>query len=309
MIDNIKTFVIDKHGFENHILDNVLMDLTNKVNCITGELLEFPKRGKDLNLEINITKNQSTILGSIHKYQNILDDLGRQNYNDFSFCQIQEVIQNLIDKYKIKNNTSITNLEFGFNLELTKDPKLIINSNVLMNNFKAPNKNLKYLGNGDYKEFQLSDYSIKIYNKSKQYKQETNILRVELKITRKRLLEKLGINQLEDLLNCWAYVKLFKDFIDKFEQLLIVDRFDVDLVPENDYNRLIKYTNPNFWIDIKEKKSPKSIYTLKKDFQHLLNKHSLLTTKKEILEKINSKFVQLLNPNYDYLEDGEVNWD
>jgi hypothetical protein len=178
-----------------------------------------------------------------------------------------------------------------------------------MYNFIGPNKNLRFSGRGDYKEFQLTDYSIKIYNKSKQYKQETNILRVELKITRKRLLEKLGINQLEDLLNCGAYIELFKEFTDKFEQLLIVDRFDIDLVPENDYNRLIKYTNPNFWIGIKEKESPKKICRLKKDFNFLLDKHSLLKTKKEILEKINSKFLELLNPDCDYLEDVEVNWD
>lgn len=296
MIDNLKLFVLDKHRFENHIINNGLMELKSTINYVTGEINEYPKRGNDLNINMNITQNQATILGSIHKYSNIIEDKGNQNYNDFSFCQIQQVIRELTEKYHIENNTSITNLEFGFNLAVEKDPKLIIKNNVLMNNYKSPNRNLKFSGRGDYKEFQLTDYRIKVYNKSKQYGLNSQILRVEIKITRKRFLQKLDIYSLEDLMYNWTYVKLFEDFIDKLEGLMIVDEFDVDLIPENDYNRLIKYTNPNYWISIKEK-SPKVITRLKKDFNLLLNKYNLLKTKNELREKLNTKFEELLNPD------------
>ncbi len=161
MIDNVKLFANDKHRFENHIIKNGLIELSSSVNNYTGEVNEYPKRGNDLNLNVNITQNQATILGSIHKYNNIKEDRGNQNYNDFSFCQIVEVIRELEEKYQIKNekDTSITNLEFGFNLVVEKDPKLIIDSNLLMNNYKSPNKNLKFLGRGDYKESQEKDFS------------------------------------------------------------------------------------------------------------------------------------------------------
>lgn len=306
MVDNIKLFVQNKQKFESYISNNTLSDLTSKINYLTGEILEYPKKGKDLNLEINITKSQSTILGSVHKYYNLLLDNGNQNFNDFSFCQVKEVIESLIKKYNIENNTIITNLEFGFNLEVSKDPKLIIDKNVLMNNYKSPNKNLKFLGKGDYKEFQLTDYSIKIYSKSKQFKLENNILRVEIKITKKRLLQQLGINSLEDLLYCWSYEKLFTFFREKFEGLNIVDDFDSNSIPENDYNKIIKYTNPNFWIRLKDKKSAKVIYRLKKDFKYLLSKYNLLKTKKEIEDKLGSKFIELLNPNCSDLESKKI---
>ena len=305
MIDNVKLFVNDKHRFENHIINNGLMELSSTVNHYTGEVNEYPKRGNDLNLNVNITQNQATILGSIHKYNNLIEDEGNQNFNDFTFCQIQQVIRELTEKYKIKNDTSITNLEFGFNLMVEKDPKLIIDSNLLMNNYKSPNKNLKFLGRGDYKEFQLTDYNIKFYNKSKQFKLGTHVLRIELKITRKRFLQKLDIYSLEDLMYNWTYVKLFEDFIDKFEGLMIVDEFDADLIPEKDYNKLIKYTNPNYWISIKGK-SPKVIYRLKKDFNILLNKYDLLKTKNELREKLESKFIELLNSDCSDSEYREV---
>lgn len=295
MIDHVKLFVKDKRRFENHIVNNGLVELSTSINHYTGEINEYPKRGKDLNLDINLTKNQATILGSFHKYKNIMGDRGNQNYDDFSFCKIQKVIRALTEKYKIDNDTSITNLEFGFNLPIEKSPQLILDNNVLMNNFKAPNRNLKFRGKGDYKEFQLTDYFNKIYNKSKQYGLDSNILRIEIKITRKRFLQKLGIFSLEDLLVEDTYFKLFKAFMEKLEGLMIIDEFDADLIPEKDYNKLIKYTNPNYWITIKERSTPKVISRLKKDFNHQLNKHNLLKTKNELRKKLNSKFIELLN--------------
>lgn len=300
MIDNLKLFVKDKHSFENHILNNGLVELNSKLNYHTGEVMEYPKRGRDLNLEIGITNNSGTVLGSIHKYNNIISNNGNHNYNDFSFCQIQEIILGLIDKYNISNATSITNLEFGFNLEIDNNPRTIIDKSVLMYNCKPPNKNLKFSGNGDYKEFQLTDYRVKIYNKSKQFKLSKNILRVELKITRKRLLQQLDIYSLEDLLNYNNYLRLFEFFGEKFEGLMIIDEFDADLIPENDYNKLLRYTNPNYWITIKDKKSPKVIYRLKSDFNKLLNKHNLLKIKGKLREELNSKFIELLNFDCQY---------
>jgi hypothetical protein len=303
MIDNVKIFVKNKERFEERIEKKGLMELTNKLSILTGEVMEYPKKGSDSNLQISINEFSATILGSLHKYKNLLEDNGEQNHDDFNFCQIQEVIRGLIKKYNIEKDTLLTNLEFGFNLAVSKDPKTIIDSNVLMNNFKSPNKNLKFKGTGDYKEFQLTDYRIKIYNKSKQYKLKDNILRVELKIIQKRLLQSLGIHCLEDLLDKEVLKRLFKLFIEKFEGLIIVDDFDPKIIPEKDYNKLNKYTNPNFWIRIKSEKSPKQIYTLKKDFTHILNKYKLLEMKGEIRDKLNSKFLELLesddcNSNY-----------
>jgi hypothetical protein len=295
MIDNVKLFVKDKHRLENHIMENNLMDLISKISIFTGEMMEYPKKGKDLNLDVGITLRSATILGSIHKYKNLLVGNGNQNYDDFNFCQIQEVILGLITKYNIEKGTQLTNLEFGFNLAVSKDPKTILDNNLLMNNYKAHNKHLKFSGTGDYKEFQLTDYRIKVYNKSKQYKLNTNILRVEIKIIKKRLLQQMGIYCLEDLLDREPIEQLFQLFMNKFEGLNIIDDYDPETIPEKDRNKLNEYTSSNYWIRVKENKSPKVISRLKKDFTNLLNKYELLVTKNEIRENLNSKFLELLD--------------
>lgn len=294
MIDNLKLFALDKHKVDSHIINSEVVELQSYFNYATGELKEYPKKGKDLNLEINICEKSTTIKGSLHKYHNEKAKKGNQNFDDFYFSQIEKQIRGLIKKYKIENSTSITNLEFGFNLAVEKDPQIILDSNILMNNLKAPNKNLKFSGKGDLKEFQMTDYSIKIYNKSKQFKLESNILRVELKIIQKRFLQKLGIFKLEDLLNKDTFFRLFETLRDKIEGIVILDGFQDKMMLETDKDKLNKYSNPNYWINLKSTKSPKQICRLKKDFDNLLNKYELLQTKNKILEKLENKFIELL---------------
>lgn len=297
MIDYIKIFALDKHKVDDHIINNEVVELKSYFDYSTGEINCYPKKGKDLNLEIAICEKSTTIKGSLHKYHNEKVQKGSQNFNDFYYSQIDEQIRGLIKKYQIENSTSITNLEFGFNLAVEKDPQIILDSNILMNNFKAPNKDLKFSGKGDLKEFQMTGYSIKIYNKSKFCNLEENILRIELKITLKRFLLQLGILKLEDLLNKEAYLKLFEALRSKIEGLLILDDFQSQIMLETDKDKLNKYSNPNYWIKLKSTKTPKQINRLKRDFVTLLDKHQLLKTKTEIQKKLENKFLELLELN------------
>lgn len=294
MIDNVKLFVLDKHGFENHIVNGKVIDLSTNFNQMTGDIEEYPKRGKDGNLNVGITLNTASISGSVHKYHNLMTGKGNQNHNDFYYSQLETEIRGLIKKYSIENDTSITNLEFGFNLAVEKDPQFILDNNILMYTFKAPNKNLKFSGKGDYKEFQMTDFILKIYNKSKQFKLESDVLRVELKITKKRYLQLLDVFELEDLLNKDILKAVYGRFMKLFEGLIIVDCFNPETIPENDYNKLNKYTNPSYWIRIKADKTPRVIYRLKKDFLILLEKYNLLSTKNKIRDKLENKFSELI---------------
>ncbi|MEN9981869.1 MAG: hypothetical protein RL542_1656 [Bacteroidota bacterium] len=294
MIDNIKIFATEKQRLENHIVNNGVIQLVSPFNIETGEIMEYPKRGKDFNLDISLTKQSSYIKGSLHKYHNIRNDKGDQNYDDFSYSDIENEINSLLIKYELGDSNYLTNLEFGLNIVVSKDPQLIIDNNVLMNNCKAPNKNLKFSGRGDYKEFHTDSHWIKTYNKSKPFKLDSNILRLELKIIKKAYLNKLGVFKIEDLLNKNTLRRLYFDLKSKIECLVVVDEFDGKIIPLRHLNRLNEYMNPNYWIRLKSSKTSNQIYKLKKDFKLLLDKYQLLETKKEILLKMEIKFLELL---------------
>ena len=294
MIDNIKIFATEKQRLENHIVNNGVIQLVSPFNIETGEIMEYPKRGKDFNLDISLTKQSSYIKGSLHKYHNIRNDKGDQNYDDFSYPDIVSEVKDLLVKYDLDDSNYLTNLEFGLNIVVIKDPQLIIDNNVLMNNCKAPNKNLKFSGRGDYKEFHTDSHWIKVYNKSKPFKLDSNILRLELKMIKKVYINKLGVFKLEDLLNKNTLRRLYVDLKSKIEGLVIVDEFEGKTIPVEHLNRLNEYINPNYWIRLKSSKTSNQIYKLKKDFKLLLDKYQLLETKKEILIKMGIKFLELL---------------
>jgi hypothetical protein len=271
-----------------------VIQLVSPFDIQTGEIMEYPKRGKDLNLDISLTKQSSYIKGSLHKYHNIRNDKGDQNYDDFSYPDIENEINGLLIKYELGDSNYLTNLEFGLNIVLSKDPQLIIDNNLLMYKCNPPNRDLKFSGKGDYNEYQTDNYLIKVYNKSKHYKLDYYILRLEIKIVKKAYLNKLGVFTLEDLLNKDILKRLYIDLKSKIEGLVAVDMFDSKIIPVRHLNRLNEYINPNYWKRLKLIKTSKQIYKLKKDFKLLLEKYQLLETKKEILLKMDSKFIELL---------------
>lgn len=299
MIDNLKIFSTKKDEFENNITSNRTVDLKQFYEPFTGEIKPYPLKGKKLNLEIAINEKTASIAGSFHKYYNLDNDLGLQNYNDFNYSKIKLTTKQIIETFKIAKSTSITNLELGFNILISEDPQKYIDDYLLMYDLKAPNRNEKFLGKGDYKEFRKTDYYLKIYNKSKPYKLDKNILRVEIKIIRKRLLESLGVYYLENILEKKVLSNIFELLMQKFELLTIIDNFNEIDIPPDELERLKNYMNDNYWIRIKQRKTSKQLYNLKKDFRMLQTKYNLNKTKNEIRIKLYSKYNELIN-DYDY---------
>lgn len=297
MIDNLKIHVINKNDFEKHIVNNSIIELKPVLDYFSTRKGQISKRGKLSNLDISITPNTATIKGSIHKFENISFYGENQNYNDFNYTSIKYLISFLIDLFNISRNTYLTNLEMGFNILIDNDPQKLIDYNILMYDLKNHNKDLKFFGKGDFKQFIKTDYSLKIYNKSKPYGLDYNVLRIELKITAKRFLQKLGVFSLEDLEDKSVLRKIFLFLYDEFEKVLIIDDFENLDIPLIDLDRLYIYTNPHYWTKVRKGKSLKVLRGLERDFCRLIKKYNLGKSKSVLKEKLLIKFNHLINSN------------
>lgn len=299
MIDNVKFFINDYKGFEENLCKTSDVQLKTFVDNSTGEMIDYPKIGKYHNMDVRITKQQAYLKGSLHKFLNVCLEAEEHNYNDFDLRDIGMVVQEIVSMLKIDPNaTSVTNLEFGFNVELDDDPQKLIDHNLLMYNFKNHNKDLKFRNQGDYKQYDMSDYSLKIYNKSKQYGRSKHILRVEVKFLMKRKLTNLGVYSLADLTNVQVLKNLFNFFIEQVDKLVILDLFyERPDIKDKDRNRLGLFTNPNYWMNAAVGKSPHVRERLIREYKRLITKYKLDSIKQTIKHKLEMKFQEMMGFN------------
>nr|WP_298996231.1 hypothetical protein [uncultured Allomuricauda sp.] len=296
MIDNIKIYPSDKEQFDRVIEKNKPIDLISEWNRSTGEILEYPKKGNHKNMRVRINRASSYIKGSLHKYYN-MDVMGMEhNHNDFTFCQGLEAIENLCNKfYLTPEKTKITNLEFGMNLKLDSNPEIFINDNLLMYDFNQHSRHENFKGRGDYKEFKRHSYSLKLYNKSKQFDLNEHVLRIEVKITDRKKINSLGINSLADLKQKKAYYSLNTLLLEQFELLTIIDSNELKkALITNEIQTLNNYCNPNFWRALKSDVSYK-VYTRHiRDFKSYGNIAGVFNTKETIKRLLKEKFYELI---------------
>ena len=126
MIDLIKYFVNDRESFINNVQKSTKIDLRGRVNFKTGEVMEYPKTAYFDNMFIEITENQASVKGSIHKYFNCIESYGNQNFNDFSYCDFRYALSNLQNEFLVNlKDTRVTNLEFGFKYRYRTRPQRV----------------------------------------------------------------------------------------------------------------------------------------------------------------------------------------
>lgn len=300
MIDNVKIYPLDKKQFDYKIETKKPVDLLSVWDRSTGEMFDYPKKARYKNMEIRINKESSYVRGSLHKYYN-MDVVGEEhNHNDFSYCQCRQSIENLSNKFYLEPaNTKVTNLEFGMNISLGYDPEIFINDNLLMYRFNNHTRHENFRGRGDFKEFKKYSYSLKLYNKSKQFGLDEHILRIEVKITDRRKLENLGIQNLSDLVTKEAYYSLFAFLMEQFNQLVIVDSEEMRVgltVPEKKAV-MNTYCNPNYWKVLKGEVTYKVYQRHVKDFEDYGQEVGIFKTKEHITRLLKEKFNSLIDCN------------
>jgi hypothetical protein len=171
-------------------------------------------------LKIYSQSNRMVLSGSLHKYYN----KGIHNYNQFDPQKLNETIQRIKSEFGISpQNLHITNLEFGLNLKVDfQVTKLLEN---LIQHKKVEPTTHKDLKSNEYKQFNHTNYILKVYSKGDHYKLPDQTLRVEIKqINWSSYRLKNEIVTLDDfiksdkrifadrLLKCWDEVILFDPF-------------------------------------------------------------------------------------------------
>lgn len=241
--------------------------------------------------------------GSLHKYFND----GRHNYNDFSPSDLREVIADLERLFGEEiASARILNLEYGLNINTPFDPTIFTNSILTYlksgADVKARQKNP--ITKNDRKGFDkgvrfiLSQYHLKIYNKSKQYDQPNDILRVEFKTLKTEVIQDSGIKTVADLTDLHKLEYLQYKLIHSLEFLLIKEQINpLDL---NSQEKRIwqECINPDNWIHGWNKDKRKK---RKAQFAEIQKKYALSDMNDIVKGLLSDKYQQLTHPDTNLL--------
>ena len=289
MIDFIKLNV--SYLNESDLLNNSAIEWKQDLIRSTGEL-EYPIKGKYFNLDIKINPTRIEIAGSIHRLWNLIKTSQNQNYNDFNFSEIVEMVCHLNDVFTLDPyKTIIENLEIGLNIHTAKGPEQILNENLIVWRNMTPTRNKSFKGKGKYFDFETSQYYFKIYDKGKQYEQPHNILRVECKIIRNEFLRRSSIRTLSDLAKQDVISSLLHFLYHSFDMCILVDKPSPTAPINSNHKEIfIEGINPYTWQSLKGMNKKR----FKERFYQTLELHELHTIKREIREKLESKGNELL---------------
>lgn len=252
----------------------------------------------DILTDSNRKPKRLYITGSLHYYFN----KGLHNANDFTYINFIGVVNKLITIFKINPYQSILrSLEYGINIE----PLAYSTRTILQNTFYHQRKKFLEPINKPYKQSgtpKQHNYILKIYDKAFQFPNHTKgeLLRFEIKYSRMRELNTLGIVFLSDLFPIENNLKLYTILKKRFTEVLFYD-FTINtkkLTPAKQKNAA-NYSNINYWDniinDIKKGQKNRNNFTYhKKQLKTLILKHS-----KQVQQKlsyiIDNKGVDLLN--------------
>jgi hypothetical protein len=194
------------------------------------------------------------------------------------------------------------NIEYGINC------KLYININLFIKGLLYHNGvyfDFRY--KRSYGEVKHQRYRIKIYNKSKQYQMQENVIRLELSINKMEEIKEMRIKSFDNI-NTTTLNLLSKALLRRLEEVTHYDYTITKKELSKSNKSLINlYSDPNYWLHTLK---PNQRYRQKKNLKKITDNHSdytFDTIKKELVNKCSilnrlSKNDNCSIINYSYIE-------
>ena len=301
MIDFIKTDILTT---AEYLYNNPSLTFGLNINDKTGEVIKdrygyITRVANFGQLQIKITKKIETeytkieLSGSIHKHNK-----QGTNFEDFTFVDVVNTINQVCDLLKLPpNKFVIKHIEYGVNIKPTHSATNILNSIVA---YKGKRYEIReYKGTGYMKRFCLSQYDVKIYDKSKQYSLASNLLRFELKVFKMQYFEKrcINITTFSNLLNPAIYTALFNTLVNCLDSIYMFD-YRIQLNAINNTRERLTLTeciNTNFWQNYRDTHSAKGYFKKVNRFKDLVKKYAHDDLQLYLKTQIQNKWFELLN--------------
>lgn len=191
--------------------------------------------------------------GSLHK-----NYFGGANYLPFSWHKLQKELTNIETGLLVSGDLAqLTNIEIGINIPVPFEVFTFLKQNLIAYKGNAFNR-YRRDKNGVCLGYvcDLKQYSVKIYDKGRQFELPQNLMRFELRYTKMQIPTKEGIKVFDDLKNQEQVNGLLKLLLNAWDNVLLFDS-SINLsdpqLKSNDRKLLGDGRRPGYWEDLKEK--------------------------------------------------------
>ena len=200
----------------------IIYPLVDEIYGLEYKLLYSP----ELNREFVDVK------GSLHKFYNNYKYNKNQNFDDFTFSQLQEALLTLQKNWGCHlKHAFIKSFEFGINIKVDTIANDFI-ERILYYNTRVLPEDQSYVNSGKQIKFKCDSYYIKIYNKSQEaelFKHETlndvkNLIRIEVKFRDSDYCKKaVKVEALSDFLEIEKFNLIVKSFKSHWKKILMIN--------------------------------------------------------------------------------------
>ena len=241
-------------------------------------------------LKIILYEDKIRITNSLHKF------CKGNNYSDFTFSELTDSINLITNYFEIEaSQFVIRKLEYGFNITTPQPAKEYLNLFAEYHSREFEKMKHKHIFYG--RKCVMSEYALKVYDKSQQVKIMNNVLipantlRVEFCYNQKRKLPKT-IRTLSDLADNNKIRDLYKDLKDSFSKVTFSE--EVDFSSMSDEDRMLFYASlhPDF-IKVEEKLNKSNAKIIKSKIRQLKEKYLSNKFKKTFANLLDNKYIEL----------------
>ena len=304
MIDKTKFFIEGAMGFWLSILIPILEKEGRTFRIVKnreGEVVSYSVLD-ELNLMITITHKGLSFENSLHKAFNKLNGI-EGNYNYFGYKELCQILNHLAWKYQFDlKDAFIKKIELGVNVEVDKPSMDYINMMYSLSYTKPcdlmRNRNVIY-----GKKIFLSQYSIKLYDKSYQHYKKygkrlgKQVIRYELEYHKMASIKNYVV-KLTDLLEVDKYIALTDLLSIKFSGLQFKEGYNLDMLTCKQLEQYYAGVDYKFWKDL-SKRNKSTLATRKRRFNILIeaiqsNQYNKDSLSLELRNKIRKAIYELV---------------
>lgn len=262
-------------------------------------------RGKDPSdprraLQFIVYPSGRTILhGSFHKYAQ-----GGSNWGDFTYTQFLATVAELCDTFNLDPvSLRLLQLEAGANFIPALHTARTLDAIICHREGHAFTPMRSKGGRSLGRVMERDQYSVKVYDKGRQYQRPGDLLRFELKFTKARPFQRLNIYTLNDLLSQDAWQRLQDRVLAVYDELHIAEpSIDLPSLTVSQRSFIILTGAPSYWQEL-----TKGVrYKARGRYADIVDRFAGRDLKGDLRHALATKLRDLLNPPSETAARGDV---